>query len=136
MLEARGIYKYFVDNNKHKKLILKDCNIKIEKNVSIGLMGESGCGKSSLAKILLRLLSIDKGKILFCEKNITKLNGNKLKSFRKEVQFISQNPSSFFDPMKKISKSLVEPLEIYNLNYTNDDIEHIFVRVILKQLIL
>lgn len=73
MLEARGIYKYYVDNNKHKKLILKDCNIKIEKNVSIGLMGESGCGKSSLAKILLRLLSIDKGKILFCEKNITKL---------------------------------------------------------------
>ena len=35
MLEARGIYKYYVDNNKHKKLILKDCNIKIEKNVSI-----------------------------------------------------------------------------------------------------
>lgn len=136
MLEARGIYKYYVDNNKHKKLILKDCNIKIEKNVSIGLMGESGCGKSSLAKILLRLLSIDKGKILFCEKNITKLNGNKLKSFRKEVQFISQNPSSFFDPMKKIFKSLVEPLEIYNLNYTNDDIENILERVKLKKIIL
>ena len=99
-------------------------------------MGESGCGKSSLAKILLRLLSIDKGKILFCEKNITKLNGNKLKSFRKEVQFISQNPSSFFDPMKKISKSLVEPLEIYNLNYTNDDIENILERVKLKKIIL
>ena len=116
--------------------IINDISIKFEQNLFIGIIGESGCGKSSLAKILLRLLSIDKGKILFCEKNITKLNGNKLKSFRKEVQFISQNPSSFFDPMKKISKSLVEPLEIYNLNYTNDDIENILERVKLKKIIL
>lgn len=136
MLEAKGIYKYYLDKNKQKKIVLNNCDIKIEKNISIGLMGESGCGKSSLARALLRLSSVNKGKIMFCDKDITNIYGNKLKYFRKKVQFISQNPSVFFDPMMNIFKSLVEPLKIYNINYNSDDIENILEQVKLNKIVL
>lgn len=81
---------------KKNSLVLNNCNLIIHENEILGLMGESGCGKSSLAKILLKLMPMDKGEIYFKDKNITNLKNNKLKFFRQKVQFISQRPETFF----------------------------------------
>ena len=136
MLEAKNICKSYENNTKKNSLVLDNCNLIIHENEILGLMGESGCGKSSLAKILLKLMSMDKGELYFKGKNITNLKNNKLKFFRQKVQFISQRPETFFDPMMKLYTSLIEPLNIFNIKYDIIIIENILEQVKLNPAIL
>ena len=136
MLEAKNICKSYENNTKKNSLVLDNCNLIIHENEILGLMGESGCGKSSLAKILLKLMSMDKGELYFKGKNITNLKNNKLKFFRQKVQFISQRPETFFDPMMKLYTSLIEPLNIFNIKYDIITIENILEQVKLNPAIL
>lgn len=136
MLEAKNICKSYDNNTKKNSLVLNNCNLIIHENEILGLMGESGCGKSSLAKILLKLMSMDKGELYFKGKNITNLKNNKLKFFRQKVQFISQRPETFFDPMMKLYTSLIEPLNIFNIKYDIITIENILEQVKLNPAIL
>lgn len=136
MLEAKNICKSYDNNTKENSLVLDNCNLIIHENEILGLMGESGCGKSSLAKILLKLMSMDKGELYFKGKNITNLKNNKLKFFRQKVQFISQRPETFFDPMMKLYTSLIEPLNIFNIKYDIITIENILEQVKLNPAIL
>lgn len=136
MLEAKNICKSYDNDTKENSLVLDNCNLIIHENEILGLMGESGCGKSSLAKILLKLMSMDKGELYFKGKNITNLKNNKLKFFRQKVQFISQRPETFFDPMMKLYTSLIEPLNIFNIKYDIITIENILEQVKLNPAIL
>ena len=136
MLEAKNICKSYDNDTKENSLVLDNCNLIIHENEILGLMGESGCGKSSLAKILLKLMSMDKGELYFKGKNITNLKNNKLKFFRQKVQFISQRPETFFDPMMKLYTSLIEPLNIFNIKYDIIIIENILEQVKLNPAIL
>lgn len=136
MLEAKNICKSYDNDTKENSLVLDNCNLIIHENEILGLMGESGCGKSSLAKILLKLMSMDKGELYFKGKNITNLKNNKLKFFRQKVQFISQRPETFFDPMTKLYTSLIEPLNIFNIKYDIITIENILEQVKLNPAIL
>lgn len=117
MLKAEHISKVFKDKYKRKINIITDCNLEIKSNQIIGLMGASGCGKSTLARCLLRLSDVDEGSIDYNGQDITNLKQNKLKAFRKDVQFVAQRPETFFDPMMKLGKSLIEPYIIYNQKY-------------------
>ena len=136
MLEAKNICKSYDNNTKKNSLVLNNCNLIIHENEILGLMGESGCGKSSLAKILLKLMPMDKGELYFKDKNITNLKNNKLKFFRQKVQFISQRPETFFDPMMKLYTSLIDPLNIFNIKYDIITIENILEQVKLNPAIL
>ena len=136
MLEVKNICKSYDNNTKKNSLVLNNCNLIIHENEILGLMGESGCGKSSLAKILLKLMPMDKGEIYFKDKNITNLKNNKLKFFRQKVQFISQRQETFFDPMMKLYTSLIEPLNIFNIKYDIITIENILEQVKLNPAIL
>jgi len=79
------------------------------------LAGESGCGKTTVGKLLVRLLEPTGGKIFFDGKDITNLEGEKLRVYRRKLQIIFQDPYASLNPRMKIGSAVGHPLEIHNL---------------------
>ena len=79
------------------------------------LAGESGCGKTTVGKLLVRLLEPTGGKIFFDGKNITNLEGEKLRFYRRKLQIIFQDPYASLNPRMRIGTAVGHPLEIHNL---------------------
>jgi peptide/nickel transport system ATP-binding protein len=80
---------------------------------TLGLVGESGCGKTTLGRTLLRLIEPMNGKIIFDGQDITQLTGKTLQHLRREMQIIFQNPFSSLNPRIKIGEAIIEPLLIH-----------------------
>lgn len=114
MIKVHNISKSFIVK-KQKFTVLKNIEFILKPNQSIGIMGESGSGKSTFALILMKLLNADSGTIFFEDIDITHYSQKKLSYFRKNVQMISQRPESFFDPSNNILQSLQEPLKNFKL---------------------
>lgn len=137
MLEAIAISKNYFDRSSGQAYpVLENCSLHINAGETVGLMGPSGCGKSTLARILLRLLPCDTGQILFNQQDITCSKTVQLKKFRQTVQFISQRPESFFDPLLKLGASLREPLHIFDLPDSSEIIEAALATVKLSPALL
>ena len=128
MLEAVEVSKKYWDRSSGRQYdVLQSCSLQIAAGEAVGLMGPSGCGKSTLARVLLRLLPTDSGRIIFQKQ---------LKPFRQQVQFISQRPESFFDPLLKLGASLREPLHIFDLPDSSEIIEAALATVKLSPALL
>jgi peptide/nickel transport system ATP-binding protein len=85
----------------------------IKAGETFGLVGESGCGKSTVATSMLRLEDPTGGEVVFDGEDITEYDKKQLKGFRREAQMIFQNPDSSFDPRMSIGESIAEPLKIH-----------------------
>ncbi|MDC0062694.1 ABC transporter ATP-binding protein [Candidatus Puniceispirillum sp.] len=92
---------------------LRDVSLELEKGGSLGIVGESGSGKSTLLKILLKLLDFQSGQIFYEGQNLAKLTGKNLKSFRKKVQPVFQDPHSSLNPRMTLLRSISEPLILH-----------------------
>ena len=137
MLEAVEVSKKYWDRSSGRQYdVLQSCSLQIAAGEAVGLMGPSGGGKSTLARVLLRLLPTDSGRIIFQAQDVTQLSQKQLKPFRQQVQFISQRPESFFDPLLKLGASLREPLHIFDLPDSSEIIEAALATVKLSPALL
>ena len=114
MIEARKVTKYYKNRDTGEKTaILHDCDFLLSAGDIAGLMGKSGSGKSTLARVLLGLIKIDEGDIYWEGKPFKSFGKDDWQKFRRQVQFISQAPDSFFDSRWKLQRSLEEVFRIH-----------------------
>ncbi len=93
---------------------VNDVSFKIKKGKTFGLVGESGCGKTTLGRSILRLVEPAAGSIIYDGKDITHFKHEELRQLRKKMQIIFQDPYSSLNPRMTISDILMEPLVIHN----------------------
>jgi oligopeptide/dipeptide ABC transporter ATP-binding protein len=86
----------------------------------VALVGESGCGKSTIGRMLVRLQDPSGGRIVFDGEDVSTIGGATLKAFRRRAQIIFQNPFEAFDPRLTIGASLEQPLQIHNIGTKSD----------------
>ncbi|NLL81236.1 MAG: ABC transporter ATP-binding protein [Tissierellia bacterium] len=116
MIELMNISKTYSNRFRaNKKLVLDHINFLLESEEILALMGPSGCGKTTIARLILGLEKADSGSIVYNSVDLSKLNKKEFKPYRKDIQLISQKPSSFFDPSIKLGKSIIEPLKNFNI---------------------
>jgi len=104
----------------HTKAV-DNVNFELYKGETLGLVGESGCGKSTLGRAILRLIEPTEGKIIYRGNDLSKVSKQELKSLRKEMQIIFQDPYSSLNPRKTIGSAIAEPLEVHKLFSTKKD---------------
>ncbi len=92
-----------------------DVSFVVKKGETLGLVGESGCGKTTLSRALLRLIPSDEGQIFFEENDIFQLNQPQMRRQRREMQIIFQDPFSSLNPKIRIGDAITEPLEVHKI---------------------
>lgn len=96
-----------------------DVSFNVHEGETLGLVGESGCGKTTLGRTILRLVPAHDGEILFEGRNLLTLNQNDMKDVRKHMQIIFQDPYSSLNPRITIGNAIMEPMTIHGI-YTNE----------------
>ena len=109
VLEVKNLKKYFnvAAGTLHA---VDDVSFKIEDGKTLGLVGESGCGKSTTGRAILRLIEPTSGQIIFNGVDIAKLNNAEMRKMRREMQLIFQDPFSSLNPRKTVAETIEEPL--------------------------
>lgn len=113
LIKIRDLEKHYKRDKKSIRAIDR-ISLDIFPGETLGLVGESGCGKSTVARCLLRLTNISGGSIEFEETPIHKFRGKKLKNFRKNAGIIFQDPYASLNPRMTARDIIAEPLEIHN----------------------
>lgn len=111
LLEVKNLKKYF--KTKHGMLhAVDDVSFNIEKGKTLGIVGESGCGKSTTGRAILRLIEPTEGEVFFEGENILNYNSEKMRKMRTNMQIIFQDPFASLDPRKTVSEIIGEPLKL------------------------
>ena len=110
-LEVRNLKKYF---NTPKGLLhaVDNVNFRIYEGKTLGVVGESGCGKSTFGRVILHLLDSTDGQILFEGEDVTHVDKAKLRALREKMQIIFQDPYSSLNPRMSVSEIIMEPLQL------------------------
>jgi peptide/nickel transport system ATP-binding protein len=117
LLSVTGLKKYHYSGLINRKEIraVDGVDFEIGKGKALGLVGNSGCGKTTVARTVLRLTEPTSGSIVFEGKDITGLKGRSLKPLGRQMQIIFQNPESSLNPAMRVYDALLEPLRIHKL---------------------
>jgi oligopeptide transport system ATP-binding protein len=127
LLEMNNVYKWFpIKGGLLGKTVgyvkaVDGVSLGVKKGETVGLVGESGCGKTTVARLILRLLDTTKGQLYFDGTDIAKLKGRKLKPFRRKMQIVFQDPYASLDPRQTVGSALTEPMRINRIVRTRGE---------------
>ena len=110
IIQTIGLTKYF-DTPRGKLHAVEDVNISIERGKTLGVVGESGCGKTTLGRLIMRLTEATRGEILLNGNDILKYKGKKAKSIYNDVQMIFQDPYSSLNPRLSVGNLIEDPIK-------------------------
>ena len=122
ILDVRHLKKYF-STPKGMLHAVDDVSFTIERGKTLGVVGESGCGKSTTGRSILRLINPTAGEVFFEGQDITKLTEREMRSKRKEMQIIFQDPFSSLDPRQTVLQAISEPLKFNKIMTNRYDLE-------------
>ncbi len=112
LLAVRHLQKQYADS---KTQALQDIDFDLYPGETLGIIGESGCGKSTTAKLILKLIKADSGEILFENRDITTFSKKETTAYRRQVQTVFQDPYASLHPHKTVFEIISEPLTIHKL---------------------
>ena len=131
ILEVENLSKHFVLS---KNIIGKpvsvlkavnDVSFKVKRGTTIGVGGESGCGKTTLGRTVLRLYDADGGRIVFEGNDITKLKRKEMRKYRTDIQLIFQDPYSSLPPRMTVGGIIGEAVKVHKIVPKSEDSEYI-----------
>ena len=122
LLEAKNLTKYF-STKKGQLHAVDNVSFHIDKGETLGLVGESGCGKSTTGRVLIRLLEANSGQILYKGKDVLKYSGQEMKEARRKMQIVFQDPYSSLNPRLTVFELIAEPLYVNDVFKTKKETE-------------
>ncbi len=121
ILQIKNLKTYFPINKslfgKAKDFVhaVDDVTFDVYPGETLGLVGESGCGKTTLGRTVLRLIEPTSGDVIFSGKNVTQLGANEMRELRKDIQIIFQDPYSSLNPRITIGEAIMEPMKVHGI---------------------
>lgn len=120
------IVEYVVEKNLFGKIIKKvvavnKVSFDVYRGETLGLVGESGCGKTTIGRSILQLIEASSGQIEFEGTMLNEINGQRLRHIRKKIQIIFQDPYSSLNPRLPIGQAIQEPMQVHNLYNSNKE---------------
>ena len=123
LVDAKNLKKYFHSSKNSKPVkAVDDVSFQIFKGETLGVVGESGCGKSTTGRLVLNLLEPTEGTVSFKGQVITGLSRREMRSIRQQMQIIFQDPYASLDPRKTVYQILAEPFQIHHPDMSRDTI--------------
>lgn len=114
ILDVKNLKKYF-KTSRGTLHAVDDVSFQIEKGKTLGLVGESGCGKSTTGRAILRLIEPSSGEVIFGGEDVASFNKKRLRAARKDMQIIFQDPFSSINPRKTIAQIIAQPLVLHKI---------------------
>lgn len=120
LLEVRNLKKHFDVGKGNILKAVNDVSFHIYEGETLGLVGESGCGKSTTGRTIIRLYEATEGEVLYDGKNVHQFKGKEIKNFNRKVQMIFQDPYASLNPRMKVEDIIAEGMDIHGIYQGRD----------------